>query len=50
MLLDTSGLYSYFDKDDLYHVKAVEYFDASVLMLESLQMPVWQIIFGASKN
>jgi len=33
MLLDTSGLYSYFDKDDLYHVKAVKYFDASVSML-----------------
>jgi predicted nucleic acid-binding protein len=33
MLLDTSGLYSYFDKDDLFHVKAVEYFEASVSML-----------------
>jgi len=33
MLLDTSGLYSYFDKDDAFHVSAVEYFDASVSML-----------------
>ncbi len=27
MLLDTSGLYSYFDKDDSFHDKAVKYFD-----------------------
>lgn len=33
MLLDTSGLYSYFDKDDLFHSKAVEYFDAAHSMM-----------------
>ncbi len=33
MLLDTSGLYSYFDKDDLFHVEAVERFDAATSML-----------------
>ena len=33
MLLDTSGLYCYFDKDDLFHAPAVEYFDASDSML-----------------
>jgi len=33
MLLDTSGLYSYFDEDDSFHARAVEYFDASDSML-----------------
>ena len=33
MLLDTSGLYSYFDEDDSFHARAVEYFDASNSML-----------------
>lgn len=32
-LLDTSGLYSYFDNDDSFHARAVEYFDASDSML-----------------
>ncbi len=33
MLLDTSGLYSYFDKDDSFHDKAVGHFDAANSML-----------------
>ena len=33
MLLDTSGLYSYFDENDSFHARAVEYFDASDSML-----------------
>ena len=33
MLLDTSGLYSYFDEDDSFHTQAVQYFDASDSML-----------------
>lgn len=33
MLLDTSGLYSYFDKDDSFHTTAVGYFDAANSML-----------------
>jgi len=35
MLLDTSGLYCYFDKDDLFHEKAVEYFDSANILLVS---------------
>lgn len=35
MLLDTSGLYCYFDKDDLFHKKADEYFDSSDFMIVS---------------
>lgn len=35
MLLDTSGLYSYFDKDDSFHITAVGYFDAANSMLDN---------------
>jgi len=35
MLLDTSGLYCYFDKDDVFHEKAVEYFESADFMLVS---------------
>jgi len=35
MLLDTSGLYCYFDKDDLFHDKAVEFFESADFMLVS---------------
>lgn len=35
MLLDTSGLYCYFDKDDAFHEKAVRLFDASDSMVVS---------------
>lgn len=35
MLLDTSGLYCYFDKDAVFHQKAVEYFESADLMLVS---------------
>ena len=33
MLLDTSGLYCYFDKDDRLHEQAVKHFEASYSML-----------------
>lgn len=35
MLLDTSGLYCYFDNDDQWHKQAVEYFDAPDAMVVS---------------
>lgn len=35
MLIDTSGLYCYFDQNDSFHAQAVKYFDAADRMLIS---------------